>query len=211
MKKHQTTKNANKLIKVENWIKHYSQNNTHNEIEAIQLENRKWLCEIEIPYVDIKVKAVSKTEANAMLRAADKAYIIIQEFLRNNMNKNLTLEKIHNMEMRINEKGEVMSIGTSRKYNEKENNRIFYLERKTIEEIEKTIEKIKKGLNPSNILILEIVDKSRFEDTMSEKEIKNTFARMVMSRNRNIYSSVVTIKDNHVIFIGYALNEKGGN
>ncbi len=104
-----------------------------------------------------------------------------------------------------------MSIGTSRKYNEKENNRIFYLERKTIEEIEKTIEKIKKGLNPSNILILEIVDKSRFEDTMSEKEIKNTFARMVMSRNRNIYSSVVTIKDNHVIFIGYALNEKGGN
>ena len=207
----ETTKNVNKLIKVENWIKHCSQNNTPNEIEAIQLENGKWLCEIEIPYVDIKVKAVSKTEANAMLRAADKAYIIIQEFLRNNMNKNLTLEKIHNMEMRINEKGEVMSIGTSRKYNEKENNRIFYLERKTVEEIEKTIEKIKKDLTPSDNLILEIIDKSRFEDTMSEKEIKNTFARMVMSRNRNIYSSVVTIKDNHVIFIGYALNEKGGN
>ena len=207
----ETTKNANKLIKVENWIKHYSQNNTSKEIETIQLENGKWLCEIEIPYVDIKVKAVSKTEANAMLRAADKAYIIIQEFIRNNMNKNLTLEKNHNMEMRINEKGEVMSIGTSRKYNEKENNRIFYLERKTVEEIEKTIEKIKKDLNPSDNLILEIVDKSRFEDTMSEKEINNTFARMVMSRNKNIYSSVVTIKDNHVIFIGYALNEKGGN
>lgn len=207
----ESTKNANKLIKVENRVNRYSQNNTPKEIEAIQLENGKWLCEIEIPYVDIKVKAVSKTEANAMLRAADKAYIIIQEFLRNNMNKNLTLEKIHNMQMRINEKGEVMSIGTSRKYNEKENNRIFYLERKTIEEIVKTIDKIKKGLNPSDNLILEIVDKSRFEDTMSEKEIKNTFARMVMSRNRNIYSSVVTIKDNHVIFIGYALNEKGCN
>ena len=99
MKQSKTTKNANKIMRLQEWIRNYSNNNDEwFGIIGKQLPNGKWICEIEIPELNIDIKAICKTQSNAMLRAADKAYAVLIESIRNNTGIFREIKKIKNFE-----------------------------------------------------------------------------------------------------------------
>lgn len=108
------------VIKVEKWIDHHCNKDSNwNGLEAKQLPNGKWLCEIELPEIGICAKAVGKTEKKAISSAASKAYAVIGEFLHCNMNSSATIDSIRNMGIEIGENGEFTSTQLSKKQKER--------------------------------------------------------------------------------------------
>lgn len=200
-----TIKKANAIIKVERWIERFGNKGEDCDgITADKLPNGKWLCEIEIPEVNIKVRAICKTESAAMLRAADKACAIIQEFLRNNMSINRTIENVRNWEMEVGENGEFISIGLSKKQREREGKQMQKMMEDSIETIKKAIKKLGKINGASENIFIQVLDRSLFN---KNKPITDMI-REVNSAIENDYDvSEMTVcydeDNNSVIVIGY--------
>ena len=210
MKQVKTIKKANKIIKVERWIeRHGNKGNDWDGITASQLPSGRWLCEIDIPGVGITARAICKTESNAMLRAADKAYAIIKEFLHNNMNVDRTIENIRNWEMEIGENGEFISMGLSKKQREREGKQMFEMTRKTFEAVEKAIDKIEKVNGSTQDLIVEVIDRNNFSKDMSDGEVLDEFYKRLTGQYGHFISGSSMIRENLVIYVGYIFRGKG--
>ena len=210
MKQVKTIKKANKIIKVERWIERRgNKGDDWDGITAEQLPNGKWVCEIEIPEVGIKARAICKTEANAMLRAADKAYAVIKEFLHNNMNADRTIESIRNWEMEIGENGEFISMGLSKKQREREGKQMFEMTRKSFEAVEKAIDRIGRIVGSTKNLVIHVFDKTNFSDGLDDREILNEASDMVVKQYKSLVSGGCILKDNLVIYVGYTFDWKG--
>ena len=209
MKRTTIKKSANKLVKVERWIEKYGDEGDYwDGISAVQLPTGLWLCEIEIPVIDVVTRAICKTEANAMLRAADKAEKIIKEFLQNDVNTDKTIEDIRHWEMEIGENGEFISMGLSKKQREREGRQIIAMTIKTSKAIEKAVDQIEKINGSSKNLVIEVVDKSNFPSSMDDKTILDELENRVAKQYGHLFTVSSMIRRNLAIYVGYVLEEK---
>ena len=105
--------------------------------------------------------------------------------------------------MHIGENGEFISIEWSKKQKERDYKQRSKASSKTFQAVFKAIDKIGKVYGSTDNLVIHVVDKSNFPDTLSDREISEEMAVMVYKHfNENVQGECV-IKDNLVIFVGY--------
>lgn len=205
-----TTKKANKLVKVERWIgRHLSKIDDWDGILAEQLDNGKWMCEIEIPEANVTVKAVSNTEANAMLKAADKAYEIIKAYLYNDPDDNKTINNIRNWVMEIGENGEFISLRLSKEQCAREGKQWLDMTKKSFGAIERAIDRIGRIYGSTQNLIIEIVDRKGFPQCMDDNEVHDEIYKRLTKQYGNFITGSSVIRENLVIYVGYIFRGKG--
>ena len=207
--KKQKTKTANKIIEVERWVEHYgNKNKDWDGITAEQLPNGKWKCEIDIPRVGIKVRTICNTESNAMLRAGDKAYKAIKEFLLAKKTDK-KIEIVKNWEMKIGENGEFMSIGLSKNERKRKSKQQFEEIKKSFEVVDKAIDKIGRIVGSTKNLVIQVFDKSIFPKNMDNNQILNETNDMVIKQFKELVLGECVIKDNLIIYLGYTFDYEG--
>lgn len=115
------TLNGSQILWVEYWIRQAHPSYSDYTIEATQLENGKWCCEIEIPILNGFVRCKSNTEVEAVMAAAEKAANKIESFIKQIRLfdiKNEFKDKPYLIE--TDNQGRILSIGLSSEYREKE-------------------------------------------------------------------------------------------
>lgn len=115
------TLNGSQILWVEYWIRQAHPSCKDYTIEATQLENGKWCCEVDIPILNGFVRCKSNTEVEAVMAAAEKAAVIIDRFTKANPwldIKNIFKDKPYLIETDAN--GRILSIGLSGEYRAKE-------------------------------------------------------------------------------------------
>ncbi len=134
-KEHKTMQNKSKtIIKVEQWLsRHGNKESDRSEINAKQIQGGKWLCEIELPKIGIRVKSISKSERNALSSAASKAFAVINEFLHCNLNVSETIDSIRSMGIEIGENGEFTSTKLTKKQKERTMDSVSWVKKETYE------------------------------------------------------------------------------
>ena len=118
--------NANKILWVESWVNKADPNINDFELCAESLPNGKWRCEVYLPLINETVKSTSSTEVNAMLNASRKAAKLIDEYMKDHPELEITNEfKGMPYLIESDENGRYKSIGLSSEYRRKEGEKMF--------------------------------------------------------------------------------------
>ncbi len=162
--KERIVKKANKIRFVEDWIGHIKEHDGLYCVEAIQQDNGKWLCEIELPLVNKTVRATSSDEIRAMIRVADKATKLIQEHLKDNPDiKCRPLHTYRHWEVAYHKLGGV-EIRLSKEYRETLSKGFQKANEETIKAIQKMMKRLAKINGSSKGMCVQIFDKELFGD-----------------------------------------------
>ena len=66
---------------VESWMKQITKFDGLYDIDAEEMENNQWKCEIELPVINKTVVCISDSHIGAVKKACDKASILINEYM----------------------------------------------------------------------------------------------------------------------------------
>ena len=205
MEKTNKTFKANKIAYVERWVMHFGKDKEYDGVEANQLPNGKWLCEIELPLINLTVKASSVTEINAMLNAADKATRAIKQYLENNPEvKWIPLSKFRHWEIEMGEHGFV-SLHLNSEYRKKSGQEMLRMQQESIKAVKKAISRIKRINGSDKDLFIQVLDRSLFDKDATNDDIyKKIFDTMYEQHNVFVSSIDCDTENNHVIVVGYS-------
>ena len=205
MEKTNKTFKANKIAYVERWVMHFGKDKEYDGVEANQLPNGKWLCEIELPLINLTVKASSVTKINAMLNAADKATRVIKQYLENNPDVRwIPLSKFHHWEIEMGEHGFV-SLHLNSEYRKKSGQEMLRMQQESIKAVKKAISRIKRINGSDKDLFIQVLDRSLFDKDATNDDIyKKIFDAMYEQHNIFVSSIDCDTENNHVIVVGYS-------
>ena len=205
MEKTNKTFKANKIAYVERWVMHFGKDKEYDGVEANKLPNGKWLCEIELPLINLTVKASSVTEINAMLNAADKATRVIKQYLENNPDvKWIPLSKFRHWEIEMGEHGFV-SLHLNSEYRKKSGQEMLRMQQESIKAVKKAIARIKRINGSDKDLFIQVLDRSLFDKDATNDDIyKKIFDAMYEQHNIFVSSIDCDTENNHVIVVGYS-------
>lgn len=205
MEKTNKTIKANKIAYVERWVMHYGKDNYYDGVEASQLPNGKWLCEIELPLINQTIKATSNTEINAMLNASDKATKAIKQYLEIHPDvKWIPLSKFRHWEIEIGEHGFV-SLHLNSEYRKKCGQEMLMMQQETIKAVKKAISRIKRINGSDKDLFIQVLDRSLFDENATNDDIyKKIFDAMYNDHNISVSSIECENDNSHVIVVGYS-------
>lgn len=205
-KKQSVKKNANKIAYVERWMLVHRKTKDFEGIEANQLPNGKWLCEIELPLVNKTAKAVSTSEIGAMLNAAEKATKLIQEYLKEHPDMRwIPLSKFRHWKIGYDEHG-LIEIRLDSDYRKKMGEGMLRMKQESIKAVEKSVSRIKRIIGTDKDLFIQVIDRSLFDKGATNDEIyKKIFDTMYDEHNIHIDNICCTNDGNHIIVIGYTI------
>ena len=205
MEKTNKTFKANKIAYVERWVMHFGKNKEYDGVEANQLPNGKWACEIDLPLIEQTVKTVASTEINAMLNGANKAAKAIQEFLSEHPEvKWIPLSKFRHWEIEMGEHGFV-SLHLNSEYRKKSGEQMLMMQQESIKAVKKAIARIKRVNGSDKDLFIQVLDRSLFKEDATNDEIyKKIFDTMYDEHNIFITSINCDSDSDHVIVVGYS-------
>ena len=205
MEKTNKTFKANKIAYVERWVMHFGKDKEYDGVEANKLPNGKWLCEIELPLINLTVKASSVTEINAMLNAADKATRVIKQYLENNPDVRwIPLSKFRHWEIEMGEHGFV-SLHLNSEYRKKSGQEMLRMQQESIKAVKKAISRIKRINGSDKDLFIQVLDRSLFDKDATNDDIyKKIFDTMYEQHNVFVSSIDCDTDNNHVIVVGYS-------
>ena len=184
---------------------HFGKDKEYDGVEANKLPNGKWLCEIELPLINLTVKASSVTKINAMLNAADKATRVIKQYLENNPDVRwIPLSKFRHWEIEMGEHGFV-SLHLNSEYRKKSGQEMLRMQQESIKAVKKAISRIKRINGSDKDLFIQVLDRSLFDKDATNDDIyKKIFDTMYEQHNVFVSSIDCDTENNHVIVVGYS-------
>ena len=196
---------ANKIEYVERWVRNYGKSKEYDGVEAKKTPSGKWLCEIELPLVNQTIKALSNTEINAMLNAADKATRAIKQYLKEHPDvKWPPLSKFRHWEIEMGEYGFV-SMHLNEEYRSRIGMQLVQMQQESIKAVKKSIARIKRINGSDKGMFIQVLDRSLFDKDATNDEIFKKIHDAMYYKHNIFVSSIGCDSDNdHVIMIGYS-------
>ncbi len=204
MKKTNKTLKANKIAYVERWVMHFNKDREYYGVEAKQLPNGKWLCEINLPLVEQTVKALALTEINAMINASNKATKTIKQYLEDHPEvKWIPLSKFRHWEIEKDEYGYV-TMHLNSEYRKKGGEQLLKIQQESIKAVKRAISRIKRVNGTDRNLFIQVLDRSLFDEESTNDEIyKKVFDTLYDQHNIFVDSIDCSSDSNHIIVVGY--------
>lgn len=195
---------ANKIVYVDRWLIHFGKDKEFKTIMADQLPNGMWACEIELPLVNEKVKALSSDQIKAMVNVAEKATKLIQDYLKSNPDvKWPPLSKFRHYEIEIDEFGFVTA-GRNSEYRKKDSERMLMIEQESIKAVKKAVSRIKRLNGSDKDLFIQVIDRSLFDKDATNDEIfRKIFDTMYDQHNIYIHTMFCDNDSNHITVVGF--------
>lgn len=202
-------KSANNIVWVEYWILKVDPTQ-EAEIFADQTPDGNWKCEIELPLINQTVCSIAKTQVDAMIKTADQAAKIINDYM--SAHQELNIKNIYtngHYEIVEDEKGNFLSIEVNSEHRRKESKKMVNAISKTLDIIGNAVEKIEKISYLNKNIFIQVVDKSVFPDNLDDTEISD----MIDDNIRQVYGYgyqgfAATIRNNLIINVGYIIDPK---
>ena len=76
--------NANKIMFIENWARKANPKKKYAAIQTNKMDDGKWECEVDLPIINKIVRKESYDLITLVIDSANKAYQIINEFVKKN-------------------------------------------------------------------------------------------------------------------------------
>lgn len=202
-------KSANNIVWVEYWILKVDPTQ-EAEIFANQTPDGSWKCEIELPRINQKVCSMADTQVDAMIKTADQAAEIINDYM--SAHQELNIKNIYangHYEIIEDENGNFVSIEVNSEYRKKESEKLVNAISKTLDIIGNAVEKVEKISYLNKNIFIQVVDKSVFPDNLDDTEISD----MIDDNIRQVYGYgyqgfAATIRNNLIINVGYIIDPK---
>ena len=204
MSKTKNTKPANKIAYVERWNMHFKEGEEFDIVDATQLPNGKWSCEVKLSKINQVVKAIASTEINALLNAADKATKIIKNYLVDHPEvKWPPLSQFRHWEVEVGELG-FASLRLNSEYRKKTGEKMKMIHLEAIKAVNKAISRIKNLNGTDKNIFIQVIDRSFFKEDATNDEIyKKIFDTMYDEHNTLVSTVACTNDNNHIIMVGY--------
>ena len=202
-------KNANNIIRVEEWVKRYHPFMSEYGIVADELANGNWACKIELPVVNQTVYVESNREVMAMLNAAEKASELIDEYLSNNP-KHL-FNQYHNdcnWVIESDEKGNFLSLGMDEADRKELHRKQNEIETNVMQVVKKSLVEINNVGGSTDGLYIRVFSPFDFpEDTSIQDMLEKTHS--IIEKETHLYSCTITYDEglDRIIAVGYFVNE----
>lgn len=197
---------ANNIVWVEYWINQVNPSSEEYEITAEQLDNGKWICEIELPLVGKTVNTFSETEINTVLDAADIASKYIDEYMSNNADQVIKNPYIgEDLVIESDENGEITFVGPSYEQRQELNKLFDSFTNKLIIAASDAMKELPKKYRSNVGVVVKILDKSLFGDDLLESELEFK-VRKYLNNDTNVKDQIVCYDDasESIIIVGYA-------
>lgn len=196
---------ANNIVWVEYWINQVNPSSEKYEINAEQLDNGKWICEIELPLVGKTVNTFSETEINAVLDAADIASKYIGEYMSENADQVIENPYIgEDLVIESDENGEIIFVGPSYEHRQELDKLFESFTNKLITAASDAMKELPKKYRSNMGVVVKILDKSLFGNDLSENELAFK-ARKYLNKDTDVKDQIVCYDNasESVIIIGY--------
>lgn len=206
--KNQKPKSANKTVYVDYWFLMFGEPNDDG-VTANQLPNGMWVCELKLPLIDKTVKASSKSAANAMANASEKATKLIKKYLNEHQDvKFIPVRYFHHYEFYTSESG-YTGFRLNSEYRKKVGNDMLKMQLESTKAIEKAVSKIAKINGTDKNLFVQVIDKSYFDKDDTTEDIQRKIRRKMLGNTSDWYIAwkVTTILGNCVIAAGYIMED----
>lgn len=206
--KNQKAKSANKAVYVDHWFLKFGEL-YNGGVAANQLPNGMWVCELNLPLIDKTVKAISKSAANAMANASEKATKIIKQYLNEHPDvKFLPVRHFHHYEFCTSESG-FTGFQLNSEYRKKIVDDMLKRQLESTKAIEKAVAKIAKINGTDKDLFVQVIDKSYFNKDDTIEDIQRKIRRKMLGDTSDWYISwqVTSIQGNCVIAAGYIMED----
>ena len=205
-----TNRNANNIMWVEYWIRKAHPSFAEYVLDAEKYDDKRWICEIELPLIEKTVKSISEKEVNAMLNASDKAAKLIDEYMKEHPEliiKNTFKGK--RWEIVSDETGRYLSMGMSSAWRREIGKQMEKQMNGSIAAIKKAVKKLVKINGTSKNLFIQVLDTSLFDKNMSEEDILEEMNDRI-AKEYHIALSTVSYDRNgdSVIAYGYVLQSE---
>lgn len=206
--KNQKAKSANKAVYVDHWFLMFGEPN-NDGVTANQLSNGMWVCELKLPLIDKTVKASSKSAANAMANASEKATKLIKEYLNEHPDvKFVQVGHFHHYEFYTSESG-YTGFQLNSEYRKKVSNDMLKMRLESTKAIEKAVAKIAKINGTDKNLFVQVIDKSYLDKDDTTEDIQRKICRKMLGDTSDscIAWQTTSIQGNCVIATGYIMED----
>ena len=198
-------KSANNIMWVQHWIKSVNHSSKDYEIYAEKYDESRWICEIELPLINKKVRSISDKEVSVLLNASNKAAKLINEYMKTHRDLNVTNAfKNKRWEIVSDDNGNFISLGMSSKWKKR-------LGRQTQKKVElsavtiaKALEKINKINNVTEGLFVKAYDVKLFGNKTREEIDKQVYEMTSKEYSESLNTCSISVSDDFVIVVGYA-------
>lgn len=196
-----TNPNANKVMWVEYWI-----NKIHHTYDDYLLEAKKvgekWECEIELPLIKKTIRSTSATEIGAILRTADKAAKLIDEYIEKHPKKYMFNKFKHGHWEILTDSG-ITYKRMRLEYKKKMLEKLEKMNNDSVNAVKKCINTLKRINGLTEDLFIHVLDESLLDKNKNENQ-------MVMEMNEKLEKdyNVVNIVfgsckyENKIILVG---------
>ena len=202
------SKSANKAAYVDHWFLKFGE--PYNDgVTADQLPNGMWVCKLKLPLIDKTVKATSKSAANAMANASEKATKLIIEYLEEHPDiKFHPVRHFRHYEFYTSESG-YTGFQLSSEYRKKVGDDMLKMQLESTKAIEKAVAKIAKINGTDKNLFVQVIDKSYFDKDDTTEDIQRKIRRKMLGDTSDWYIAwqVTSVHGNCVIAAGYIMED----
>ena len=201
-------KNANNLMWVEYWIRNAHPSFKDYEIYAEKYDLDRWICEIELPLIETKVKSICYTESSAVLNATRRAALLINQYLKDHPELNIKNEfKGKQYAMEIDKDGRIISCG----FSDAQRRQAYKREEKRVQDIlnaaNKLVEFVEKNSGSTENMFISITNHTLYDDELTIDEILDQVESEIMAKYPHSNHRICYDKDNgNVVVIGKVVN-----
>lgn len=182
------------------WVEYFI-NHTHKTSDDFHLEaekdGEKWVCEIELPLIKKIIRSTSFTEIGAILRTADKAAKLINEYIEKHPTKYMWNRFKHGHWEILTEDG-ITYKRINPIYKQKLVENIEKMSRDSMNAVKKCINTLRKINGSTNDLFIHVLNESLFSEGKTEEE-------MILEMNEKLQ------KDYDIINMAYGTCKYDGN
>ena len=195
---------------VEYWVQQAHPSFADFNIWADETGDGRWICKFDLPLINKTVESISETQVNAMIRSANKAAKLIDEYMKNHPEMHIENKfKYKQYVIETDDNGRFRSLHLSEAARLRFGKAKVREDEESLEAVRKAIKKIAKINNSDKDIFIKVIDKSQFSDEMSIEEI----LEKLMNETEERYSfNELTIrfeKDiNSIIMVGYTSYKK---
>ena len=196
--------NGNKIMWVEYWVKQ-AHPSVEANIVANQYDSYRWICEIDLPLINKKVTSIAMSEVNAMVKTADKASKLIDEYMKSHPELVIENEfKNGHYEIIGDENGRFESLGLTSEARQREGKKMEKKMIQSMEVMKKAIAQLGRINGSTENLFIQVLDQSLFDDEMTIKEVLQKVNNKIEQDYKISSCAIQYLEEgNSVVAIGY--------
>ena len=163
-------RNAYDIIRVESWVNYFCPSLEFQICAEPHLD--KWRCEIVLPRINKTIEAISDTECDAMLDAAKKARVLVEEYITVHPDKQYDPDFGKDWELEQDNQGRFLGYIARNENGTIRTPESFKRSSACRRAIGFAIDKISNILGSTRGLFIQVLDKSLFDEKLTLSDIE---------------------------------------